>query len=128
MTTDALRRVAALGLACASVAGFAACGSSSNDASSGSSGAASTQPAAASGSLSAGDARTLAAARATITKQCNDHAAVTGAVATLESLFEIDPDAKDAKGTSVRAAVTDAAAQLRSCDPRAAKRLAKLAH
>jgi hypothetical protein len=122
MTTDALRRVAALGLACASVAGFAACGSS-DDTSSGSGGAAAAEPPSA---LAAGDAKALDTARTTIQKQCKDHAAVVGAVATLESLFEFDPEATDAKGTTVRAAVTDATAQLRDCDAAAAKRLAKL--
>ncbi|HSD78820.1 MAG TPA: hypothetical protein VLA98_15500 [Solirubrobacteraceae bacterium] len=49
------------------------------------------------------------------------------AVATLASLYEIDPTATDARGTSVREAVTDAAAQLRSCgQTAAARRLAKL--
>jgi hypothetical protein len=128
MTNDAPRRLAALGLACAAVAGFAACGSSNQDSSGSSATTASSQSAGSGGSaLSAGDARTLADARAAIANQCKDKAAVTGAVATLESLYEIDPEATDAKGTSVRAAVTDATAQLRSCNRAAAKRLAKLA-
>jgi hypothetical protein len=125
--TDALRRLAAIGLACTAAAGFAACGSSSDDGS-GSSTASSAAPASGATQLSASDAQTLAAARATIAQQCKDDAAVTGAVATLEALYEIDPAAADAKGTTVREAVTDAAAQLRSCGAKpAAKRLAKLA-
>ena len=124
MKTDALRRLAALGLACAAVGGVAACGSSDDEGSAGSS--ASSAAATKAPALSASDARTLADARTTIAKQCKDHAAVTGAVATLESLYEIDPTAA-ANGTSVRDAVTDAAAQLRSCgDKASAKRLAKL--
>jgi hypothetical protein len=126
MKTDALRRLAALGLACTAVAGFAACGDSTSEGSAGSGSASAASPKGA--ALSAADARTLADARTTIAKQCKDHAAVTGAVATLESLYEIDPTAADGKGTSVREAVTDAAAQLRSCgDKPAAKRLGKLA-
>jgi hypothetical protein len=125
MTTHALRRLAALGLACTAVAGFAACGSSDDEGSGGSTASAGKPTAAP--ALSAPDARTLADARATIAEQCQDHAAVTGAVATLEALYEIDTAAADAKGTSVREAVTDAAAQLRSCgDKAAARRLAKL--
>jgi hypothetical protein len=53
---------------------------------------------------------------------------VTGAIATLESLYEIDPDARQADGTTVEQSATALERRLRACGARtAAKRVARLA-
>jgi hypothetical protein len=52
---------------------------------------------------------------------------VTGAVATLESLYQIDPEALGSDGKTVKQVTRAAERTLRACGNRsAAKRLAKL--
>jgi hypothetical protein len=129
MTFDVLRRLAATALACAAVGGLAACGSSdsSTSSSSSTSGSTASAQAAGGGKLDAEDSKALDDARTAIADQCKDQAATLGAVATIESLYDIDPKATDEQGTSVEKAVADGAAQLRACGSKAqAKRLAKL--
>ena len=77
------------------------------------------------------DAGTLLAVRRTVARYCDGHKAsageLTGAVATLESLYEIDPDARRADGTTVREAAKAIERKLRACHAgKAARRVAKL--
>ena len=52
---------------------------------------------------------------------------LTGAIATLESLYEIDPEASQADGTTVGQSATALERKLRACGARtAARRLARL--
>jgi hypothetical protein len=52
---------------------------------------------------------------------------LTGAIATLESLYEIDPGAKQADGRTVKQSATALEQRLRACGAHtAARRLAKL--
>jgi hypothetical protein len=52
---------------------------------------------------------------------------VTGAIATLESLYEIDPDARQADGRTVEQSATALERRLRACGARtAARRVARL--
>jgi hypothetical protein len=81
--------------------------------------------------LSADDAQTLTTIRRTVERYCVGHKAsageVTGAIATLESLYEIDPGARLADGRTVKQSATALEQRLRACGARAAaKRLAKL--
>ena len=67
----------------------------------------------------------------TVARYCAGHAAtageLTGAIATLESLYEIDPEASQADGTTVGHSATALERKLRACGARAAaKRLARL--
>jgi hypothetical protein len=92
-----------------------------------------TQPAAPRGAdaLDASDTATLLSVRRTVTAYCANHKAtageLTGAIATLESLYQIDPDAKQPDGTTVEQAAVALERKLHACGARkAAKRLAKL--
>ena len=81
--------------------------------------------------LSADDAQALLTIRRTVARYCAGHRAtageLTGAIATLESLYEIDPDARQADGTTVQQSATALEQRLRACGARtAARRLAKL--
>jgi hypothetical protein len=81
--------------------------------------------------LSADDAQTLTTIRRTVERYCVGHKAsageLTGAIATLESLYEIDPGARLADGRTVKQSATALEQRLRACGARAAaKRLAKL--
>ena len=81
--------------------------------------------------LSADDAQTLTAIRHTVERYCAGHKAsageLTGAIATLESLYEIDPGARQADGRTVKQSATALERRLRACGARtAAKRVAKL--
>jgi hypothetical protein len=82
--------------------------------------------------LDAGDAAILRNASATVARYCaTKHKAtageVTGAVATLESLYQIDPAALGSDDKTVKQVARAAERQLRACGDRsAAKRLAKL--
>lgn len=94
---------------------------------------AASQPAAAAGAdrLAAGDAQTLRAIRQTVARYCAGHKAtageLTGAIATLESLYAIDPNASQADGTTVEQSATKLQDKLRACGARtAAKRLSRL--
>jgi hypothetical protein len=98
---------------------------------------AASQPAAAAGAaagadrLDAGDAETLRAIRQTVARYCAGHKAtageLTGAIATLESLYAIDPNASQADGTTVEQSATKLQEKLRACGARtAAKRLSRL--
>ena len=94
---------------------------------------AASQPAAAAGAdrLAAGDAETLRAIRQTVARYCAGHKAtageLTGAIATLESLYAIDPNASQADGTTVEQSATKLQEKLRACGARtAAKRLSRL--
>jgi hypothetical protein len=94
---------------------------------------AASQPAAPAGAdvLSADDAQALLNIRRTVARYCAGHKAtageLTGAIATLEALYEIDPGARQADGTTVEHSATALERRLRTCGARtAAKRLAKL--
>jgi hypothetical protein len=94
---------------------------------------AASQPAAPPGAdrLSADDARTLTTIRRTVERYCVGRKAsageLTGAIATLESLYEIDPGARLPDGGTVKQSATALEQRLRACGARAAaKRLAKL--
>jgi hypothetical protein len=134
-----LSRLLLVGLAAAAL--LAAAGCASDDDSSAppaattaaSPPAAPAAPAAPAGAdrLSADDAQTLLTIRQTVARYCAGHKAtageVTGAIATLESLYEIDPGARQADGTTVERFATALERRLRACGARtAAKRVAKL--
>jgi hypothetical protein len=123
-----------LAVVAAALLGVTACGSSDDESSTPppqatTSQAASNQPAA--DTLDAGDAAVLRQARQTAARYCAGHKAtsgeLTGAVATVESLYEIDPTAKGADGRSVEQTAKAMERRVRACGGRsAAKRLAKL--
>ncbi len=133
---DAMHRSSSLLLAvvAAALLGVAGCGSSDDESSSPppqatTSQAASKQPAA--DALDAGDAAVLRQASKTGARYCAGHKAtageLTGAVATVESLYQIDPEAKGADGKTVAQTAKAMERKLRACGGRsAAKRLAKL--
>ena len=94
---------------------------------------AASQPAGAAGAdrLAASDAQTLRTIRQTVARYCAGHKAtageLTGAIATLESLYAIDPNASQADGTTVEQSATKLREKLRACGARtAAKRLSRL--
>jgi hypothetical protein len=123
-----------LAVIAAALLGVAGCGSSDDDSSSPppqatTSQAASKQPAA--DTLDAGDAAVLRQARQTAARYCAGRKAtggeLTGAVATVESLYQIDPEAKGADGKTVAQTAKAIERTVRACGGRtAAKRLAKL--
>jgi hypothetical protein len=81
--------------------------------------------------LDAADAGTLLTVRRTVARYCDGRKAtageLTGAIATLESLYEIDPDARQADGTTVGQLATALERRLRACHAgKAARRVAKL--
>ena len=76
--------------------------------------------------------RDAASIGATAAAYCAGHKAtageLTGAIATLESLYQIDPSAQQPDGTTVEQAAVALERKLRACGARTpAKRLAKLA-
>ena len=113
-------------MALLALGGPVACGSDSG--SSSSTQATATASKASADALDAADAKVLSQAKATIDacKASSTSGEDVGAVATLESLYQIDPKAT-AGGTSVEEAVADARAKLQQCGKTAlARRLAKL--
>jgi hypothetical protein len=125
-----LRRSLAIGLAGLVVLGALGCGSDDSN-----SDATVAQPAksapASSDKLDPDSARTLSDAARTVAQYCNGHKATHGeviaAVATVESLYDIDPAATQANGQSVEQAAGKLKTQLQGCGATsAAKRLAKL--
>jgi hypothetical protein len=81
--------------------------------------------------LDAADAGTLRTVRKTVARYCDGRKAtageLTGAIATLESLYEIDPGARQADGTTVGQLATAVERRLRACHAaKAARRVAKL--
>jgi hypothetical protein len=81
--------------------------------------------------LDAADAGTLLTVRKTVARYCDGRKAtageLTGAIATLESLYEIDPGARQADGTTVGQLATAVERRLRACHAaKAARRVAKL--
>jgi hypothetical protein len=118
----------------AAAAGVAGCGSSDDESSAPPSTPA-AQPApkapAAGDRLDAADAAVLRGVRKTVAQYCASHKAtageLTGAIATLESLYEVDPAAKGADGKSVKQVAVATQRRLRICGARsAAKRVGKL--
>jgi hypothetical protein len=116
----------------AALFGVTGCGSSDDESTSPppatTSQAASKQPAP--DTLDAGDAAVLRQASQTAARYCGHRATageLTGAVATVESLYQIDPKAKGASGRTVEQTAKALERRLRACGNRsAAKRLAKL--
>jgi Tfp pilus assembly protein FimV len=121
-----------IALAVAALVGVTGCASSDDDSSApapAATQAASKQPAA--DRLDAADAAILRRASQTGARYCAGHKAtageLTGAVATLESLYQIDPEAKGSDGKTVKQTTVALQRKLRACGGRsAAKRLAKL--
>ena len=115
-------------VALAVAVGVSACGSSDNGSTATTvtaSQAASKAPAAAD-KLDAADAQVLSGAQQTVNDYCNGHKAssgeLTGAVATLESLIQVDPESKNASGQTVKQVTGDLAQKLKSCGAAAASR------
>jgi len=128
-----LSRLLLVGLAAAALLAAAGCASDDDSSAPPAATTAASRPAAPAGTdrLSADDAQTLLTIRQTVARYCARHRAtaceVTGAIATLESLYEIDPGARQADGTTVEQSATALARRLRACGARtAAKRVAKL--
>jgi hypothetical protein len=81
--------------------------------------------------LDPSDTVTLNSIRQTVARYCAGHKAtageLTGAVATLEALYQVDPDARQPDGRTVEQAAVALERRLRACGAhKAAKRLAKL--
>jgi hypothetical protein len=121
-------------IALAVVVGATGCASSDDDTTASAPPAASQpaakQPASAD-RLDAADAAVLRSARQTAARYCAGHKATAGeltaAVATLESLYEIDPEAQGSGGATVEQVTVALQRKLRACGARtAARRLAKL--
>jgi hypothetical protein len=130
-----LSRLLLVGLAAAALLAAAGCASDDDSSAPPATTTASrpAAPAAPAGAdrLSADDAQTLLTIRQTVARYCAGHKAtageVKGAIATLESLYEIDPGARQADGTTVEQSATALERRLRACGARAAaKRVAKL--
>jgi hypothetical protein len=128
-----LSRLPLVGLATVVLLAAAGCASDDDSSTPPAPTTAASQPAApaAADRLSADDAQTLTTVRRTVERYCAGHRAsageLTGAIATLESHYEIDPGARQADGRTVQQAATAFARRLRGCGARAAaKRLAKL--
>ena len=128
-----LSRLLLLGLAAAALLAASGCASDDDSSAPPAATTAASQPAAPAGAdrLSADDAQTLTTIRHTVQRYCAGRKAsagqLTGAIATLESLYEIDPGARQADGRTVKQAATTLEQRLRACGARAAaKRLAKL--
>jgi hypothetical protein len=128
-----LSRLLLVGLAAVVLLAAVGCASDDDSSAPPATATAASQPAgpASADVLSADDAQAMLTIRRTAARYCAGHKAtageVTGAIATLESLFEIDPDASQADGTTVKQAATALERRLRACGARtAAKRLAKL--
>ena len=115
-------------VALAVAVGVSACGSSDNGSTATTataSQAASKAPAAAD-KLDAADAQVLSGVQQTVNDYCNGHKAssgeLTGAVATLESLIQVDPESKNASGQTVKQVTTNLAQKLKSCGAAAASK------
>jgi hypothetical protein len=130
-----LSRLLLVGLAAAALLAAAGCASDDDSSAPPATTTASrpAAPAAPAGAdrLSADDAQTLTTIRRTVERYCVGHKAsageLTGAIATLESLYEIDPGARLPDGGTVKRSATALEQRLRACGARAAaKRLAKL--
>jgi hypothetical protein len=128
-----LSRLLLAGLAVVVVLAAVGCASDDDSSSPPVATTAASQPAApaAADRLSADDAQALSTVRHTVERYCAGHKAsageLTGAIATLESLYEIDPGARQADGKTVQQAATAFERRLRGCGARAAaKRLSKL--
>jgi hypothetical protein len=130
-----LSRLLLVGLAAAALLAAAGCASDDDSSAPPATTTASrpAAPAAPAGAdrLSADDAQTLLTIRQTFARYCAGHKAtageVKGAIATLESLYEIDPGARQADGTTVEQSATALERRLRACGARAAaKRVATL--
>ena len=114
-------------VALAVAAGVSACGSSDNGSTATTvtaSQAASKAPAA--DKLDAADAQVLTGAQQTVADYCDGHKAssgeLTGAVATLESLNQVDPEAQNASGQTVKQVTSDLAQKLKTCGAAAASK------
>jgi hypothetical protein len=132
-STSRLSRLLLIGVAAVALLAAVGCASSDDSSAPPPATTAASQPAAPAGAdrLDAGDAGTLRNVRQTVARYCAGHGAtageLTGAIATLESLYEIDPGASEADGTTVAQAATALERKLRACGARtAAKRLARL--
>ena len=128
-----LSRLLLVGLAALVLLAAAGCASDDDASAPPTATTAASQPAAPASAdvLSADDAQALLTIRRTISRYCTGHRAtageLTGAIATLESLYEIDPDASQADGTTVQQSTAALEHRLRACGAHtAAKRLAKL--
>ena len=128
-----LSRLLLVGLAVVVLLAAAGCASDDDSSSPPTATTAASQPAApaAADQLSADDAQALTTIRHTVERYCAGHRAtageLTGAIATLESLYQIDPAARQADGKTVQQAATAFERRLRGCGARAAaKRLSKL--
>jgi predicted outer membrane protein len=123
-----------LSIALVAIVGAAGCGSSDDESSSPPQAAAQPAPKAPASSdrLDASDAAILRGVTRTVGEYCaTKHKAtpgeVTGAVATLESLYEIDPAAVGSDAKTVKQVAVAIQHQLRACGDRsAASRVAKL--
>ena len=131
-STPLLPRLLLLGIALVVLVAGAGC-ASSDDTASAPPATTASQPGAprATDSLDASDSATLRTIRRTATAYCAGRKAsageLTGAIATLESLYEIDPAARQPDGTTVEQAAVALERELRACGARtAAKRVAKL--
>src|SRR5512144_3244493 len=121
-----LSRIPLAGLAAAALLAAAGCASDDDATTSPPATTAASQPAAAASAdpskLDPADARTLLTVRRTVTQYCTGHEAtageLTGAIATLESLYEIDPSAQQSDGTTVKQAATALERRLRACGAR----------
>jgi hypothetical protein len=128
-----LSRLLLVGLAAVVLLAAAGCASDDDSSAPPAATTAASQPAAPASAdvLSADDAQALLTIRRTVARYCAGHRAtageLTGAIATLESLYEIDPDASQADGTTVQQSTAALEQRLRACGAHtAAKRLAKL--
>jgi hypothetical protein len=129
-STSRLSRLLLIGVAAVALLAAVGCASSDDSSAPPPATTAAPQPAAPAGADRL-DAGTLRNVRQTVARYCAGHGAtageLTGAIATLESLYEIDPGASEADGTTVAQAATALERKLRACGARtAAKRLARL--
>ena len=108
-----LSRLLLVGLAAVVLLAAAGCASDDDSSAPPPATTAASQPAAAAGADRAGHKATAGE--------------LTGAIATLESLYAIDPNASQADGTTVEQSATKLREKLRACGARtAAKRLSRL--
>jgi hypothetical protein len=127
-TFEEMSRILLLATVALAVAvGVSACGSSDNGSTATTvtaSQAASKAPAA--DKLDAADAQVLTGAQQTVADYCDGHKAssgeLTGAVATLESLNQVDPEAQNASGQTVKQVTSDLAQKLKTCGAAAASK------
>jgi hypothetical protein len=131
-STSLLPRLVLLAIALVVLVAAAGC-ASSDDTTAAPPATTASQPAAprATDALDPSDNATLRSIRDTAAAYCAGHKAtageLTGAIATLESLYQIDPSAQQPDGTTVEQAAVTLERKLRACGARtAAKRLAKL--